>query len=146
MAFEDDYHFPNVTTRGRVAEYEASHDVFSALLNEVKELSKKKPEATMNAGKVKIVNRVLRNLLTVLDGEPDAKYLDVLDDDDLPQVSDAVLVMVQFKSSLGSFRNRHYKNVSGYGHHWITPDLISHLKTKYEEDYDEDTGDEDDAS
>ncbi len=138
MAFEDDYHFPNVTTREKVAEYEASHDVFGSLLDEVKELSKKKPDATMNASKVKIVNRVLQNLLMVLEGQPDAKYLEALDDDDLPQVSDAVLVMVQFKSALESFKGKHYKHISKYGYQWVTPELIALLKAKYEEDYEED--------
>tara|TARA_R110002020_G_scaffold385332_1_gene596266 strand:- start:108 stop:527 length:420 start_codon:yes stop_codon:yes gene_type:complete len=138
MAFEDEYHFRSITTESKVAEYEASHDVFVSLLDEVKELSKKKPDASLSAGKVKIVNRVLENLLTVLEGQPDAKYLETLDDDDLPQVSDAVLVMVQFKSALSSYKERHYQLVSSYGHHWITVELIEHLKT----DYDAEDGEE----
>lgn len=136
MAFEDDYYFPNITTDAKVSEYEASHDVFSSLLDEVKELSKKKPDASMSAGKVKIVNRVLENLLIVLEGQPDAKYLEALDDDDLPQVSDAVLVMVQFKSALASFKERHYRHVSRMGYQWITEELIDQLKAEYEEDPD----------
>jgi hypothetical protein len=48
--------FKNITTAAHVETYEASHGVFEALLQEVKELSRKKPEATMSAGKVKIVN------------------------------------------------------------------------------------------
>jgi hypothetical protein len=146
MAFEDDYHFLHVTTPARVAEYEASHDVFGSLLDEVKELSKKKPDATMNAGKVKIVNRVLQNLLMVLEGQPDAKYLEALDDDDLPQVSDAVLVMVQFKSALESFKKKHQRNIAGYGLHWITPDLIAYIRADYEEDHEGEDEDEDETS
>lgn len=139
MDFEDYYRFPGITTDAKVAEYDASHDVFSSLFDEVKELSKKKPDASMSAGKVKIVNRVLANLLVVLEGQPDAKYLEVLDDDDLPQVSDAVLVMVQFKSALESFRSKHYRNVPGHGLHWITQELIEELKASYEKiNYDED--------
>ena len=88
----------------------------------------------MSAGKVKIVNRVLENLLAVLEGQPDAKYLEALDDDDLPQVSDAVLVMVQFKSALASYRERHYQHLSGYGIHWITAELIEQIKADYEEE------------
>lgn len=141
MAFEDDYHFQHITTDAKVAEYEASHDVFASLLDEVKELSKKKPDASMSAGKVKIVNRVLENLLTVLEGQPDAKYLETLDDDDLPQVSDAVLVMVQFKSALASFRERHYSYVPGYDRQWVTVELIEHIKSEYEDD-DQEEGDE----
>lgn len=135
MPFLDENQFPHVTTPERVSEYEASHDVFASLLDEVKELSKKKPDATMSAGKVRIVNRVLQNLLMVLEGQPDAKYLEVLDDADLPQVSDAVLVMVQFKSALGSFKRRHQRHIAEYGLHWITPDLIAHIKADYEEDH-----------
>lgn len=139
MAFEDEYHFSNITTDAKVAEYEASHSVFASLLDEVKELSKKKPDASMSAGKVKIVNRVLENLLVVLEGQPDAKYLDTLDDDDLPQVSDAVLVMVQFKSALASFSERHHKHVSGYGFQWITAEFIELLRVEYESDGEEET-------
>ncbi|WP_339112848.1 hypothetical protein [Thioclava sp. GXIMD2076] len=145
MAFEDDYYFSYITTDAKVAEYEASHDVFSSLLNEVKELSKKKPDASMSAGKVKIVNRVLENLLVVLEGQPDAKYLEALDDDDLPQVSDAVLVMVQFKSALASFKERHYRSVSRMGYQWITEELIDQLKADYAEDLD-DAEEEDETS
>lgn len=140
MSFEDEYDFLDVTTDARVAEYEASQDIFSSLLNEVKELSKKKPDATMSVSKVKIVNRVLENLLTVLEGQPDAKYLEALDDDELPQVSDAVLVMVQFKSALDSFKGRHYKNVPGYRYQWITQELMAQLKAEYAEDFEDDEG------
>ncbi|WP_417814327.1 hypothetical protein [Thalassospira alkalitolerans] len=138
MTFEEKYYFPNTTTEENVEEYEASHAIFASLLREVKELSKKKPDASMSAGKVKIVNRVLENLLRVLAGQPDAKYLDVLDDDDLPQVSDAVLVMVQFESALNSFNGRHFKHIPHYGYHWITDELIAQLRTKYEEHEDDD--------
>ena len=134
MGFEDEFHFPNVTTYEEVDEYEASHDVFVSLLREVKELSKKKPDASMSAGKVKIVNRVLQNLLTVLEQQPDAKYLEVLDDDDLPQVSDAVLVMVQFESALASFKSRHHRYFSSYGNQWVTEELIAQIKADYGED------------
>lgn len=133
MAFEDVYNFSHITTNAIASEYLASHDVFEVLLREVKELSKKKPDATMSKAKVKIVNRVLGNLLTVLEGQPEAKYLEALDDDDLPQVSDAVLIMVQFKTALRSFHSRHVKNVAGQ-QKWITQELVSQLREDYEDD------------
>ncbi|NIY73987.1 hypothetical protein HCZ30_16295 [Marivivens donghaensis] len=98
----------------------------------------------MSAGKVKIVNRVLENLVVVLQGQPDAKYLEALDDDDLPQVSDAVLVMVQFQSALRSFKGRHYRSVLGMGYQWITEELMVQLETNYSKDFD-DTEDEDES-
>lgn len=85
----------------------------------------------MSTAKVKIVNRVLGNLLTVLEEQPDAKYLECLDDDDLPQVSDAVLVMVQFESALAAFRKRYFRDVRGYAYQWVTADLVDFLRDEY---------------
>jgi uncharacterized membrane protein YheB (UPF0754 family) len=142
MRFEDYYGIREATDSDKTEEYDASTDVFKSLLHEVKELSKKKPDATMSKAKVKIVNRVLGNLLTVLEGQPDAKYLESLDDDELPQVSDAVLIMVQFESALAAFRKQYFRNVRGYGHQWVTSDLVDFLREEYErllaEDEDDD--------
>ena len=60
-----------------------------------------------------IINRVSQDLLRVLEGQPDTKYLEALNDDDFPQVGGAVPVMVQFKSTLASLKNRHFKPASG---------------------------------
>lgn len=127
MSNDDTYDFEFVTTDAVVEEYEASHDVFVALLKEVKELSKKKPDATMNAGKVKILNRVLENLMIVLKGQPQTKYLKLLDDEALPQISDAVFIMVQFRTALTSFRLRHTQRIMREDR-WVTEELIVSLK------------------
>ena len=94
-------------TEKSFAIYRASYNVFSGLFFEMRELSKKKPEATLSEGKVKILNRVLSDIKGVLEGEPEGKYLDLLDDEILPQNSDAVLVMVQYDRALDAFRGRH---------------------------------------
>ena len=133
--------FENVTTNAAVLIYKSSSDIFRSLLHEVKELSKKKPEATMNTGKVKIINRVLEDLLIILRDEPAGKYLEALDDQLLPQMSDAVLVMVQFDTALDDFKKRYHKKVGGvYGdHHWITKELLEEwADTDEDDDYDED--------
>lgn len=132
MAFEDEYSFHHITTNAKASEYMASSDVFEVLLREVKELSKKKPDATLSKAKVTIINRVLENLLIVLEGQPESKYLEALDDDDLPQVSDAVLIMVQFKAALETFYGRYVKYVDG-DKRWITQELIEELRADYQE-------------
>lgn len=127
--------FKHVTTAKDVETYEAGHGVFEALLREVKELSKKKPEATMSTGKVKIINRVLADLLTFLKSAPEGKYLDQLDDDTLPQVSDALLVMVQFETALSKFVGRYFSYVSAYDRHvWITEELVVEMEQLPDED------------
>jgi hypothetical protein len=118
--------YEHVTTNAAVETYETSSGIFGSLLTEVKELSKKRPEATMSAGKVKIINKVVEDLLTFLKEEPTGKYLDRLDDETLPQMSDAVLVMVQFESALGSFKERYYKYMDEFREHvWITKENLA---------------------
>lgn len=111
----------NSTSPEKVSTYKSSKKVFDGLLREMKELSKKKADATLSKGKVKILNRVLEDLKIILNDEPEAKYLDLLDDDELPQNSDAVLVMVQYQDALAAFsgRYRQYDRTKS-DHFWST--------------------------
>lgn len=127
----DDMEFEHVTTDAAVEVFKSSTPIFAGILREVRELSKKKPEATMSASKVKLVNRVLTDLLTILKDEPAGKYLYALDDSTLPQMSDAVLTMVQFESALESFRSRYNKYIKkGFDgeHYWITSEQMAAWK------------------
>lgn len=127
--------FNNVTTADAVNTYNSASSMFSALLREVRELSKKKPDATLSASKVKLINAVLNDLLTFLGKEPEGKYLQAIDDDALPQVSDALMMMVQFAAALQAFHNRYFRVVrrrySPAKHHWIT---IEQINQWHEED------------
>lgn len=126
--------FKNITTTEAVSTYVATSEIFKGLIHEVRELSKKKPDATLNAGKVKIINRVLTDLKGFLEREPEGKFLDLLDDQELPQTSDAVLVMVQYETVLEAFAKRYRqlvkwdRNTSTY--EWITPELIAEYKER----------------
>jgi hypothetical protein len=121
--------FKNVTTAEAVATYTATNGIFNGLIREVRELSKKKPDATLNGGKVKIINRVLTDLKDILDKEPEGKFLDLLDDQELPQTSDAVLVMVQYETVLRAFSARYRQDVqwdySNTKTEWITPEVVA---------------------
>jgi hypothetical protein len=121
--------FDNVTTAAHVKMHQAATGVFSALLHEVRELSKKKPDATISASKVKLINAVLTDLLTFLESEPEGKYLQALEDKALPQVSDALMMMVQFDAALNAFKKRYLQFVSGSAysrrdHYWITEEQL----------------------
>lgn len=121
--------FDHITTAAHVAMYKASSHIFAGILKEVRELSRKKPDATMSAGKVRIVNRVLKDLLTFLKSEPEGKYLDELDSEALPQMSDAVLIMVQFEKALEEFSLRYRAYVPDLDEStWITKELIAELE------------------
>jgi hypothetical protein len=58
-----------------------------------------------------------------------------LDDETLPQVSDAVLMMVQFETALAAFKERYHKHVYG-NWFWITKESLAELG---EEEHDDDT-------
>jgi uncharacterized membrane protein YheB (UPF0754 family) len=121
----DDMEFEHVTTDAYVELYTSTKPIFDGVLKEVRELSRKKSEATMSASKVKLVNRILNDLLVFLEDEPAGKYLEALDDESLPQMSDAVLTMVQFESTLKAFYAKYYQHVGNGKHYWITTELLA---------------------
>ena len=118
----------NVTTRAKLEAYLASSDVFEGLIREMRELSKKKPDATLSKNKVQILNRILTDISAVLQDEPEAKYLDLLDDEQLPQNSDAVLVMVQHETALAAFKKRYYLYFTDFEHRWVTEETLETLR------------------
>jgi len=95
-------------------EYEVLQPLLSALYDEFQELSKKKPQEPVSRGKVKVVNRVLEPVIDLLDAEPQRKFLDALDDDDLPQNSDVVLMLGQALTAMQGFRSRYHHGISGW--------------------------------
>ena len=137
--------FEHITTDAAVRTYVSAKGVFDALLNEVRVLSGKKPDATLSKSKVKLINNVLSDLMSILEGEPEGKYLQILEDDNLPQVSDALMVMVQFNAVLNSFRNRYHQNVKDGYHvgksYWITKELLDVWEANEAEPEAEDGGD-----
>lgn len=128
--------FTYVTTEAAVSTYNSATGVFNALLQEVRELSKKKPDATMSPSKVKLINAVLDDLLMVLHDDPESKYLRRLEDDELPQVSDALLMMAQFDAALDAFRKRYYRYVRiNYLRKvfWITAEKVAEWEAQGEQ-------------
>ena len=96
-----------VTTNKKISGYETTGPLLKALYEEMQTLSKKNPEKTINASKVKLVNRLLSDIKEILYEEPDDKYLDLLDDENLPQYSDVVLMLSQFSTAMREFRKRY---------------------------------------
>jgi hypothetical protein len=132
--------FEHVTTDAAVETYESAKGVFLALLHEVRELSKKKPDATLSASKVKLINTVLDDLLTILGSEPQGKYLHILENEELPQVSDALMMMAQFEAGLNAFSSRYHQQIS-YKYYWITEETLKAWEEEEDAEHEED-GDE----
>jgi len=99
----------NETTREKVDVYETTVTLLDAMYKEMQDLSKKKPDGTLNPTKVKIINRLLADIKAILNDEPDSKYLDLLDDATLPQYSDVALILSQFSASIKKFREKYFR-------------------------------------
>jgi hypothetical protein len=91
--------------------------LLSAVVHEMRELSKKKQDGILSKLKVDSINRLLGDVKTALGSDPSVRYLDLLEEDDLPQNSDAVLVLTQWEASVKQFREKH----QGYDeyHNWV---------------------------
>ena len=96
------------TTGEQIKLYSTISPLMWAAFNEVKEFSKKKQDEQLNLKKVKMINRLLEKAKVVLENEPTVDFLDMLDEDDLPTNSDAVLTMSQYISAMDKFRDDHF--------------------------------------
>ncbi len=82
--------------------------LIKAMHSEFKELSRKKPEAVLSISKVKIVNRLLESCRKVLESEVALNYLDLIDEDEVPQNSDVVLMLSQYVAAMQQFKSTYY--------------------------------------
>jgi len=97
------------TTLEKATKHDDLMPLLEAMFNEFQEFSKKKQDGILNKRKVEIVNRLLGDVLAILDGEPTRAYLDLLDEDDLPQNSDVVLILGQVVTAMEAFRGKYYR-------------------------------------
>lgn len=96
------------TTWEKATAYESVVEAFFHLNKELKALGMKKPAETLSQSKVKFVNRILNDIQGFMKDEPEGRYLDLLDDEVLPQYSDAILILSQYEGALAGFRKRYY--------------------------------------
>lgn len=96
------------TTDEQVKLYLTINPLLKSAFDEVKEFSKKKQDEELNIKKVKMINRLLEKAKEILKDEPTVDYLELLDEDELPTNSDAVLTMSQFISAMNKFHEDHY--------------------------------------
>lgn len=107
------------TTWEKANEYDALNPLLVAMHKEFQELSKKKPEAALSKSKIEFVNRLLRSLLALLQAEPQRQFLDLLQEDDIPQNSDVVLVLSQYCAAMAHFRGKYYGEDEDYEDRWF---------------------------
>lgn len=98
----------NFPSEEKVEKFQMLSGLLDSIFEEMKEFSKKKPDELLNQLKVTMINKVLKQIKEVLSSEPTSEFLELLDDATLPSNSDAVLIIGQFRSAIGQFRNKFY--------------------------------------
>lgn len=112
----------NIQTKSTTDEQVELYGIISPLLksmySEIKDFSKKRLDDPMNLNKVRMINRLLVKAKEVLKNEASNEYLDLLEEDDLPSISDAVLIVSLYISALDKFHSDHYHYDSDLGFGW----------------------------
>lgn len=106
------------TTAEKATTHDSLFPLLKAMFSEFKELSKKKPDAAVSKSKITIVNRLLEKLRLVLADEDAIDFLDLLDEDDVPQASDVTLMLSQYVASMDAFYAK-YHGYDGIRNDWF---------------------------
>lgn len=109
------------TTTEKAQTHDNMTPLLDAMFIEFKELSKKKPDSPVSKSKIKIVNRLLERVRLILSDEVSLDFLDLLDEDDLPQASDVTLVLSQYVAAMSAFRKKYF-GWDGRESRWFTMD------------------------
>lgn len=112
----------SLPTKVQVSEFDMLYPMVGSVLSEVRELSKKKQDMPLNGFKAKTINKLLERVKVLLVNEPTALFLDLLDDETLPTNSDAVLVIVQYKSAMEQFKKKYSAKPDTHFDYWSDPE------------------------
>lgn len=115
-------------TEEQAAAYDRLVPLLEAAHREMTELSKKKQDGVVNNLKIKVINRLLTELSAVLKDDPSHGFVDMLDEETLPQNSDVVLVLSQWQAALSQYKARNYGYDSFSELRWFT---IENPKDRY---------------
>jgi hypothetical protein len=111
------------TTSEKVNTYSIMLPLLKSMYNEFKELSKQKPDASISKSKILIVNRLLEKIRTVLDDQESIEFLDLLNEDDIPQASDVVIILSQYVAAMVAFKEKYFKwDKNEYDDKWYVKD------------------------
>jgi len=96
------------TTADRASTHDTTMPLLESMYVEFKDLAKKKPDTAISKNKIGIANRLLSKVRVVLKDEESIDFLDLLDEDDIPQASDVTLMLSQYVAAMKAFRNKYY--------------------------------------
>ncbi len=95
-------------TEKNIEDYELLKGMLHSQKTEFDLLSKKKADEQLNPMKIKMANRVLEPLKELFEHEASHKFLDALNEDEMPTNSDVVLIISQYETAINEFKSRYY--------------------------------------
>ena len=111
-----------------VIQFEKIQTQIKGLYNEVGILSKKNPNDAVNKFKLKFINQSLKEANDILKDKKPYSDFDVFSSDDMPSVSDVVMILEQYYSALEKIRCANIKMEWGHWY-WIINGKLSDHKT-----------------
>ena len=96
----------------QIVEYELLSAQLGRAYIEMKDFSKKIPNVQVNDIKAQVIDRILKKIQTMLSNEPTIEFLDDFDMENLPTISDAVLIIGQYSAALQLYKDK-YSNDYG---------------------------------
>ena len=112
---------PRPPTDAQASQFDMVQPLLAAAQKEMVELSKKKQDGVVNELKIRHINRLLDAVEEALEGDPSTQFLEHLDDEELPQNSDAVLVLSQWLAAMAQFKDRNCGRDTPYhDRRWFT--------------------------
>lgn len=111
----------NLPSNAEVNQFLMLRELAEGLYNEMKDLTKKSPNESLNGFKIKSLNRVLEPIKELLKNQPTYLFLDVLDETALPSNSDVVIILSQYLTAMKKFEDKYYRiDPSRHKHRWDT--------------------------
>lgn len=135
-------------TEKNIKDYELLKDMLYAQKSEFDLLSKKKADGQLNPTKIEMANRVLEPLKELFAHGKSHKFLDTLNENEMPTNSDVVLIISQYETAISEFKSIYYikdkYQLNEYGSckiRWMTkeypPDYYATEESETEEYYNE---------
>ena len=116
-------------TENNIEDYKLLKNMLRSQKREFDLLSNKKTDVQLNPMKIRMVNRVLKLLKELFNNEESYKFLDTLDEDEIPTNSDVVLIISQYEAAIREFENKYCKNAT-----WITIEYMNNINEYDDED------------
>lgn len=90
-----------------VERFETLRPLIVGLYHDLTVLAGRKQEAPLSKAKIMMINKLLNDTKSLLAAEPTSNYLELLDEQAIPNNADALLILGQYKTALARFETKY---------------------------------------